>query len=72
MTTKTKTVEEKAPRETIETIRHENNNLLIKQDKTWPNMYTITREQGGQTPVGVKGMYTSHAKADAALQRYLG
>ena len=69
MTAKTKKVEE---RQTIEEIRHENNNLVIKVDKQWPNMYTIQREQGGQSPVGVKGMYTSHAKAEAALQRYLG
>ena len=67
-----KPVPVKEPRQTIESIRNDNNKLVVVPNKVWPAMYEIKREEGGKIPPELNGQFTSIAIAEKAILRHLG
>ena len=62
--------ETKAERKTIQEVRAEDNAFSVRQSKTHPGLFSITREKG-QCPHELTGDYTSQVLAEQAINSYL-
>lgn len=72
MTISSKVKEEVEPRQTIQAIRNDKNELIVVPNPAWPAMYVIKRKEGGKCPTDLKGQFTSVKAADQAILKHLG